>query len=151
MNHSVNTRKYIHKCTKIFNANNFTFVNLADFWLLNQTLNPIHSLFNRRAVWASHSNQTIFLNVNLSTSFRSDLIDRLATLTNNHANLIWVNLNLLNSWRIRTERLTRLRKHAKHMFQNVRTPRFTLLNCLTQYRHWQAMNLHIHLKSRNTL
>ena len=151
MNHSVNTRKYIHKRTKIFNANNFTFVDLTDLWLLDQTFNPVHSLFNRRAVWASYSNQTIFLNIDLSASFRGNLIDRLTTLTNNHANLIWVNLNLLNSWRIRTERLTRPWKHTKHMFQNVRATCFTLLNRLTQYRHWQTMNLHIHLKSCNTL
>ena len=119
MHHAVDTWHDIDEGTEIFDADNLAYVGSTDFWLDSQRFDPIQGFLNIFAIWTCHGDEAVFFDVDLGTSFTSDLVDRLTTLADDCTDLIGVDLDLFNTWCIWAKRFARGVDHGQHVLENV--------------------------------
>ena len=115
MHHPIHARQNVYKGAKVLNRHHGAGVGAADFGLFHQAFDPSQRLLNRLTIGAGNGNQAVFFNIHLGARFASDFVDGFATLANDGANFIRVNLELFDARRIGAELFTRCWQHTQHV------------------------------------
>ena len=107
---------------------------------------------NHLFIGTAYGNCSRIINVNLHTGLLNNLIDHLALLADNIANLLRINRNLLDLRRIFAKFFSRLCNNWFHyIVKDVNSCFSRLGNCLLDNRSCKAVDLDVHLNCGDTL
>ena len=151
MYHSFFTWCKLNECSKLFDADDFSFQNLSGLKVSNDCINELSCLLHSCCVCSADRYCTIVCNINLHTCLLNDRIDCLSSLTDNITDLLRIDLHLdnlrcvfsdLSSWLIDC--------FGHNLIHDVKSCFSCLCNCLFNDGSCQSVNLDIHLDSCDT-
>ena len=93
MNHSLFTRSKLDKCTKLFDAYDFTGKNLSCLEICHNDADQFCSTIHHICIGTADRYRTLICNINLNTCLLNDGINGLSSLTNDITNLLRINLH----------------------------------------------------------
>ncbi len=95
--------------------------------------------------------RAVVVDVDLRAGLVLDAADRLAAWADDRADLLLVDLDRLDARRVRREVVVRLRQRLKHLVHDEHPALFGLAHRLRQDLHRQALDLDVHLQSRDAI
>ena len=152
MNHALLARCELQECAELLNADYLAGEHHALFKIGYDDLNQLHSLVHIGLVRTTYGYGAVIININLHTGLLDNGIDGLTSLTNHIANLLGIDLNLNNLRCIRSDLSSGLCNAGLHTgIHNEHSCFPASCNGSLHNGTCQAVNLNIHLNSRNTL
>ena len=152
MNHTFFTRSKLKECTKLFDADNLTYVNLSLFELAYNDINQLFSLVHHCLISTADRYGTVIGNIDLHAGLLDDCVDGLTSLANYITDLLRVNAHLDDLRSVLAYLFSRLSDARLHAVIHDEESCLTASCNSTLYdRSGQSMDLDIHLDSRDTV
>ena len=90
MHESVFTRQNCDECSEVYDTRHFTAVNSTHFCFGSNGVNHVDCCVARRGVFAVDAHVTVVIDINRGASLLGDAANNRATLTDNVADLVWI-------------------------------------------------------------
>ena len=152
MNHSFFSRCKLKECSEFFDADYFSFKKLSCFKVCYDRCDQLRCFFHRFFFCTADRNCSIVCDIDLHSSLLDDRIDRLSSLSDNIADLLWVDLHLNNLRCISSHFFSRFCNcFIHHFIQNVSSCFLCRCDCFFNDWSCQSVDLNVHLDRCDTL
>src|SRR5437763_5615157 len=148
---AVSAREDFDKGAEVYNPAYRAHGGLSDFSFCGEAANTIDRSFGGGAISGGDRNGAIVLDVNLSAGFLDERANHLAAWSDDVANLIRIDFDLNNSWRMGRDAGSRGIERLPHYIQNIQPPFLRLLKSFGHYLGVDAGDLNVHLQGGDSI
>ncbi len=149
MDESFFAGEIFNKCTECHELRNRGRITFTRLRITNDTINDFGCLIGTVLIGTENKDSTIVFDINLNFIVGNNLIDGLATLTDDFADLLGINFDLHDLWSLILQIAARLGNDGIHaVIENPETTTLSHCKSLTNYIHRYAVDFHIDLDPR---
>ena len=150
MTQSVATRKDLNESTEIFGTADNTVVDFANLNGRCASFDFLESDVCKFAVGTRNRNLAVFSNLDNGFCFFLDGTNILSARTDQHTDLVGLNLSLQQAWCVLRKRFRRTRLGSEHLAKDLKTSFFRLSQSVLDQVAADAANLEVELDARDT-
>src|SRR5438094_2755923 len=138
--------QHLYEGAERHDPDHLAFVDPANLHLVGQALDPVDRLLTAFLVDRRDEHATVVLDIDLGARLLGDLADHLASGADDVADLVGVDEDGRDAWRVSAHLATRPRQDGQHLVEHEEARFASLLERLRKYLVGQALDLDIHLQ-----
>src|ERR1700736_2256878 len=148
---AVLVRQHLDEQAEGHDPYDLSLVDLADLDLVGQALDPVDRLLAGLLVDRGDEDPSIVLDIDLGAGLFGDLANHLASWADDVADLVGVDLDGGDAWRVGAHLAAGARQHGQHLVEHEEPRHTSLLQCLGQDLVRQALDLDVHLQGGDSV